>query len=168
VNRNPTSAGLALLICVSSCGGSTAPGDAGAYDDAGGEAETAVHDSSVTDSTIHDRTPTDVDAMSCEEKTRAASALLLAAETSGGTNLSCQTDDDCRIVWRVTECSDNCSTLTTRAIEEKIKAAIEEANATVCAGFRAAGCKLIVPPCAPPLPPVCAMGVCSTVLPSSR
>jgi hypothetical protein len=168
VTRTRNSAGLALLICVSSCGSSTTPDDAGAYDDSGGGADIAVLDGSGTDAAVHDGSDPGADAMSCEEKTGAASALLLAAETSGGTDLSCQTDDDCRTVWRITDCSDNCSTLTTRTIEEKIKAAIEEANATVCAGFRDAGCRLIIPPCAPPFPPVCAMGMCSAMPLSSR
>jgi hypothetical protein len=143
------SVGLALVIGVSSCGGSMASNDGGVEDDAATGADTAAHDAA------------GADAVWCAEKAREATLLLLAAEMSGGKDLSCQTDDDCRIVWRATQCSDNCSTLTTRTIEEKIKAAIAEANATVCVEFRAAGCKLILPPCAPPSPPVCAMGMCS-------
>jgi len=140
---------LADLAWIASCGGSTTPGDGG------------VQGAADADTTVHDAPAADVDSMSCEEKTRAASALIFTAEIQDGTDLSCQSSDDCRIVWRITECSDNCSTLTTRTIEEKIKAAIEEANRTVCPGFRAAGCRLIVPPCAPPQPPVCLGGMCS-------
>jgi hypothetical protein len=110
-------------------------------------------------------TGADADSMSCEERTRAASALLLTAERAGGTDFGCQTNDDCRVVWRTTDCSDNCAALTTRSIEEKIRAAIADANSTFCRGFRAAGCKMIVPPCAPPRPWTCVSGFCSTLPP---
>jgi hypothetical protein len=149
---------LAGLAWIASCGGSTTPGDGGAY----GAADAGA------DTTVDDAPAADVDSMSCEEKSRAASALVFAAEMQDGTDLSCQSSDDCRIVWRITECSDNCSTLTTRTIEEKIKAAIEEANRTICPGFRAAGCRLIIPPCNPSLPPVCREGMCSAMAQSSE
>ena len=143
---------FAVLALVASCGGSTTSEDAESHDASEAGADTTVNDTSIADA----------DSMFCEEKSRAATALLLAAERAGGTDLSCQTDDDCRVVWRITDCSDNCSTLTTRSIEEKIKAAIDEANATACLGFRAAGCRLILPPCAPPQRWVCRGATCST------
>ena len=149
---------LAGFPWIASCGGSTIPDDGGAH----GAADAGA------DTTGNDAPAADIDSMSCEEKTRAASALVFAAEMQDGTDLSCQSSDDCRIVWRITECSDNCSTLTTRTVEEAIKAAIEEANRTVCRGFRAAGCRLIVPPCAAPLPPVCRGGMCSAMAQSSE
>ena len=148
---------FAALPWIASCGGMTMSDDAGSHGAAEGGADRTFNDARFTDAP-----GADVDSMFCTEKARAASALLFAAERSGGTDLSCQTNDDCRVVWRGTNCSDNCSTLTTRTIEEKIRAAIDEANATVCVGFRAAGCRLILLPCDPPPRWICRGTMCST------
>jgi len=147
---------FAVLPWIASCGSLTTSDDAGSHG-----ATEAGADTTFNDARFDDAPGADVDSMSCEEKTRAASALLFAAERLGGTDLSCQSNDDCRVVWRVTECSHSCSTLTTRNIEEKIMAAIEEANATACVGFRAAGCRLILPPCEPPRRWICLGTMCS-------
>ena len=147
---------FAVLPWIWSCGGLITSDDAGSHD-----AAEAGADRTVNDARFNDAPGADADSMFCEEKTRAASALLIAAERAGGTDLSCQTDADCRVVWRITDCSDNCSTLTTRSVEEKIKAAIDEANATACVGFRAAGCRVIHPPCAPPQRWACREAMCS-------
>src|SRR5688572_17755564 len=117
-----SSAVLAMFPRIIACGGLATSVDGGAGGRAQDGADTMADDAFVAD----------VSSAFCEERTRAASALLLAAERSGNMDLSCQTNDDCKVVWRMTSCSDNCSTLTTRAIEEKIDAAIEEADATVC------------------------------------
>jgi hypothetical protein len=152
----PRAAVFAVLAWIASCGDMTTSDDAGSN-----RATEAGADRTFNDTRFNDGPGADVDSMHCEEKTRAASALLFAAERSGGTDSRCQTNDDCRVVWRVTDCSHSCSTLTTRTIEEKIKAAIDEANATVCVGFRAAGCRLLLPPCDPPRRWVCLGTTCS-------
>jgi hypothetical protein len=147
---------FAWLTGTWACGGSTTSGEQGT-----GSADAGIETTTGNDSDV------DSDAAVCEEKTSAAGALLSAAmKQLPGDNLLCQTDDDCRVVWLSTDCTDNCSVLTSRAIAERIQAAIDEANATLCPGFQEAGCKRVVPPCAPPPPWGCVGGVCSIVQPS--
>jgi hypothetical protein len=42
----------------------------------------------------------------------------------------------------------------------EVEAALASADADGCEPFIAGGCKLIVPPCVPPTPPVCRAGSC--------
>ncbi len=73
-------------------------------------------------------------------------------------NLSCQADADCQNVALGSICSDNC----TRAVNHAGVAALAGADTagTACAGYQAAHCTLIHPPCAPPQPATCVNGAC--------
>ena len=104
-------------------------------------------------------------ALSCAERTAAASALVQAAARTAEDDLRCQTDEDCVIAWKATDCSDTCSEAVNRAGAEKIQAAIDDANGTVCRGFSEAGCSVPHPPCAAPPPRwLCCSGECCIVL----
>lgn len=75
-------------------------------------------------------------------------------------NGACSTDADCVSMAIGTSCFDVC----TRTVAAAGRAAVEQALATEdersCPSFAAAGCKLVVPPCAPPRAPTCHAGRC--------
>jgi hypothetical protein len=102
---------------------------------------------------------------SCEEQT-AQAAQHVAAAADAEENRSCQTDDDCKIVWLISDCHDSCSRVVSRDGAERVRAAIAEANAEYCAGFEQRRCFLVIPPCDPPPPGVaCANGDCTGAYP---
>jgi acyl-CoA reductase-like NAD-dependent aldehyde dehydrogenase len=137
------------LSCVGACGGSD-PAD-GAGDGLDGAADAA------TDVGAGDAGP------NCGDQTRAAALLVSAGAEAARADLSCQADEDCVVVWTTTDCSDTCSVLVSRAGAEKVQAAIDEANATVCLGFSDAGCRIVRPPCAPPPRWACLSGTCGVI-----
>jgi hypothetical protein len=136
----------AALVGLGACGGSATLGDAG-----------ADHDGSASDGGI------DGAGLSCSDRTTAAGALVRRAAEEAQKDLSCQEQEDCVVVWATTDCSDTCSALVSRQGAEKVDAAIEEANATVCRGFSEAGCKIVHPPCAVPMRWGCVGGMCSVM-----
>jgi hypothetical protein len=104
-------------------------------------------------------------ALSCAERTATASALVKAAARAAEDDLSCQADEDCVIAWGATDCSDTCSEAVNRPGAEKIQAAVDDANGTVCRGFSEAGCTFARTPCAAPPPRwLCCSGECCIVL----
>jgi hypothetical protein len=146
----------ASLAWLTACGGSTTSADLGTRDPDGSVAD-ADHPIETGGS--------DNGMLSCAERTGAASALVKAAARAAEEDLSCQTDEDCLVVWATTECSDTCSELVSRSGAEKIRAAIEEANRTACRGFDEAGCMIVHPPCvAPPQRWICVSAMCVIVL----
>ncbi len=94
---------------------------------------------------------------SCEGAAAAASKRVadVAAE-----NVACATDGDCFTVALGASCFDAC----TRSVNQAGKGAVDRAETLVEAGeckpFRAAGCKLVAPPCGPPSRATCKAGRC--------
>lgn len=75
-------------------------------------------------------------------------------------NLTCQKDADCFIVSLSATCLDACSA----TVNEQGRGALDRAlvliEARECKKFKQAGCKLTIPPCAPPRPATCQSGRC--------
>lgn len=75
-------------------------------------------------------------------------------------NLACSADADCVSVPFGATCFDSC----TRAVNQTGKGAVDRAatlvEASECKQFHDAGCKVVVPPCAPPTEAKCVQGKC--------
>jgi hypothetical protein len=83
---------------------------------------------------------------SCDDMTSKAAALVSAARTN---DLSCVTDDDCTYFVESPTCTAGCGgTLANRAGAAALHAAVSQANASACAGFKDQGCSVLEPPCA--------------------
>ncbi|HMJ56728.1 MAG TPA: hypothetical protein VK540_31885 [Polyangiaceae bacterium] len=137
------------LACVGACGGSDPSDGVGEGRDAAADA--------ATDTGTGEAEP------NCGDQTRAAVFLVSAGAEAARADLSCQTDEDCVVVWTTTDCSDTCSVLVSRGGAEKVEAAIDAANATVCRGFSEAGCRIVTPPCSPPPRWACLSGTCGVL-----
>lgn len=75
-------------------------------------------------------------------------------------NRTCSADADCTFVGRATSCFDSCTGVVAKSGMPAVDQAKASAEATECKAFKAGGCKRVVPPCAPPLPPTCHEGRC--------
>lgn len=74
---------------------------------------------------------------------------------------TCSVDDDCMTIEVRSSCFDACTTSIAKSGQAAVEQAMSSAGQDECQAFAAAGCKVIVPPCAPPSPPVCREGKCS-------
>lgn len=75
-------------------------------------------------------------------------------------NLTCTADTDCVRVEVRASCFDACSSsvnLTGKGAVDRASTLVEAAE---CKKFNEAGCKLTIPPCAPPQPVRCVSGKC--------
>jgi hypothetical protein len=77
------------------------------------------------------------------------------------THRACTTSADCVEVSLAAACFDSCSRHVSAGAHVEIDAAKAKVNGAQCAQFTTQGCKLVVPPCAPPTPPSCDGGLCS-------
>lgn len=74
---------------------------------------------------------------------------------------SCTQATDCMNVELSASCFDSCTRAIRKDAAADLKAAQDKADQTQCAQFTSQGCKVTVPPCAPPLPPTCVSGMCT-------
>jgi hypothetical protein len=74
---------------------------------------------------------------------------------------ACSTSADCVEVSLAAACFDSCSRHVRAGAEAEIGAAKAKVNGAQCMQFTTQGCRLVVPPCAPPTPPSCDNGLCS-------
>lgn len=98
-------------------------------------------------------------ALTCDE--RAASAEQRIVEAAQSADLSCATNADCSYVANMSNCSFSCEQLLVSANGAgTVQAAIDEVNATICAGFEQA-CPPQISPCpSGPGQPACVDGIC--------
>lgn len=75
-------------------------------------------------------------------------------------NLACKVDDDCMTLAISSSCFDQCSTTVAKSGQAAVEKALSDVSANECKAFTDAGCKVIIPPCAPPAPPACREGKC--------
>jgi hypothetical protein len=77
---------------------------------------------------------------------RAAQRVQAIAAAQRG----CSTDADCVIVGQGASCFDHCTTSIARAGQPAVDAMVADVGAHECREFAAQGCRVEVPPCAPP------------------
>ncbi len=92
------------------------------------------------------------------EVTRAAASHMLSAVA--GDNQRCATDADCVVVPISASCFDGCTVSVNQTGKGALDRALTPVEAGPCKAFSNAGCTKVIPPCAPPSPPVCREGLC--------
>jgi hypothetical protein len=92
-----------------------------------------------------------------ELERRASQAVRRVVEDA---DLSCMADVDCLIASEDTDCHATCGSLVSTATVSALRSAIDEQNDTTCREFAAAGCRLSIPPCSPPLEIACVDAHC--------
>lgn len=75
-------------------------------------------------------------------------------------NLACDKDADCFVVSLSATCLDACSAAVNGQGRGELDRAVVLIEARECKMFKQAGCKLTIPPCAPPRTPTCQSGRC--------
>jgi hypothetical protein len=74
---------------------------------------------------------------------------------------ACTQASDCASIGLSASCFDSCSRSMRADSSSALKAAQDKVDKAQCAQFASQGCKLIVPPCAPPQAVACVNGACS-------
>lgn len=92
--------------------------------------------------------------------TQSADAARHKVQVAIDANRACTTDADCTLVPAATSCFDSCTDVIAIGGEAAVEQSKASAEASECKAFAAAGCKLIAPPCVPPIPPTCRAGRC--------
>ncbi len=98
-------------------------------------------------------------APSCDDLANAARKEVSSAIVS---HAACTQDSDCVEEALSASCFDSCARGVASSGLSDVKAARARVNDAQCKEFLARGCKVLVPPCAPPRPPRCHAGACST------
>ncbi|HEY8077841.1 MAG TPA: hypothetical protein VIF62_27130 [Labilithrix sp.] len=98
-------------------------------------------------------------APSCDDLAGAARKEVSSAIES---HAACTQDSDCVETALAASCFDSCSRVVASSGAFDVKAARAKVDDAQCKEFAARGCKMIVPPCAPPRPPRCNAGACTT------
>ena len=98
-------------------------------------------------------------APSCEDLATAARKEVSSAIES---HAACTQDSDCALDALSAACFDSCSRVVASSGVADVKAARARVNDAQCKEFLARGCKVLVPPCAPPRQPRCNAGACTT------
>jgi hypothetical protein len=93
----------------------------------------------------------------CNASTEAAKARVTKVVQE---NLACSADTDCVRVEVRASCFDACSTSVNLVGKGAVDRASTLVEAAECKKWNEAGCKLTVPPCAPPQPVRCVGGKC--------
>ena len=101
------------------------------------------------------RTPTVTE---CAQQAKPASDKVNAAIEA---NQTCSADADCMTIAVHSTCFDACTTPIAKSGQAAVEQAISSVSQDECQAFAAVGCKVIIPPCAPPMAPVCREGKCS-------
>jgi hypothetical protein len=73
---------------------------------------------------------------------------------------ACSADADCIVVPQGASCFDHCTTVIARSGRAALDAVVADVGAHECREFLALGCRIEVPPCAPPGQPSCKAGLC--------
>ena len=96
-----------------------------------------------------------------------ASCAAIAARAAGrvqgiaAAQRACIADADCVIVAQGASCFDHCTTSIASAGKPAVDAMVADVDAHECRDFAAQGCRVEVPPCAPPPPAAtCRAGRC--------
>jgi hypothetical protein len=97
-------------------------------------------------------------ASTCSDLADAARKEVAAAISS---NASCKTDADCVETSLGASCFDSCARVVSSSGTTAVDAARAKVNAAQCKQFVEQGCKVIIPPCAPPGAPHCVSGACT-------
>jgi hypothetical protein len=71
-------------------------------------------------------------------------------QTIAAAQRACSTDADCVLVGQGASCFDHCTTSIARAGQPAVDAMVADVDAHECRDFAAQGCRVEVPPCAPP------------------
>jgi hypothetical protein len=74
---------------------------------------------------------------------------------------ACAKDDDCTATGFGASCFDSCTRAVAKDHVAEVEAASKKASAGACRGFAGQGCKMTVPPCAPPQTSRCTAGLCT-------
>ena len=74
---------------------------------------------------------------------------------------ACTTASDCEGVGFSASCFDSCARALRKDGAAAFKAAQDKVDKAQCAQFAKQGCKLTIPPCAPPSAVACVSGVCT-------
>ena len=72
----------------------------------------------------------------------------------------CATDADCAPIGFATRCFDSCTRAVNASGVQATQEVIQRVNETTCATYQQDACPFVIPPCAPPLSPVCKQGAC--------
>jgi hypothetical protein len=97
--------------------------------------------------------------LTCDERAQAGAAQVDSVVAQ--LPLTCSSAADCEWADNVTDCADRCSALIAVSQEARFTQALDDINATVCAGYEADGCTRIVPPCTVPAELDCVDGKCA-------
>jgi hypothetical protein len=98
-------------------------------------------------------------APTCASTAREGSNRVHAAIAA---HVACAADADCVVIPQGARCFDQCTTVVAKGGVSAIEAVVADVDARECADFAARGCRVEVPPCAPPPTTVsCRSGVCT-------
>jgi hypothetical protein len=97
--------------------------------------------------------------MSCSELAVAASQEVDGVLQA---HRSCAQASDCVSVGFSAACFDSCSRAIRADGKPAFEAAQEKVSAAQCAQFAKQGCKVTIPPCAPPSAVACVAGACTS------
>jgi hypothetical protein len=100
-------------------------------------------------------------ALTCEERLDAAGTQL--DSVLAHLDSSCASAADCAWVENVTDCADRCGALIPVSQEDRFTQALDDIDATLCAGYEADGCTRTIPPCIAPAAVDCVDGQCAAV-----
>jgi len=74
---------------------------------------------------------------------------------------ACLHDADCQSIAFQSSCFDSCTRAVNVSGVAAVEAAVTRVNAGICANYQSDGCKLVIPPCVPPLTSQCVDGSCT-------
>ncbi len=97
-------------------------------------------------------------ATSCSELAAAARAEVASAIES---HASCKTDADCVETSLSASCFDSCARVVASTGTGEVADAKARVDGAQCKKFAEQGCKVLIPPCAPPRAPRCNAGACT-------
>jgi hypothetical protein len=93
----------------------------------------------------------------CSQLAKPASDKVLSVIEA---NRACSVDADCMTIALNSACFDQCSASIASSGRDAVDQALAGVGPNECKDFTAAGCKVIAPPCEPPMPPKCTAGKC--------
>lgn len=96
-------------------------------------------------------------APACNDLAASARKEVADAIASGAT---CSTDADCIETSLGASCFDSCARTVSTSGLAAVNAAKSKVDAAQCKQFLDQGCKVLIPPCAPPRPMKCVSGAC--------
>lgn len=98
-------------------------------------------------------------ALSCADRARGAQAQV--ADYARAVSRSCTSADDCTWAGNSTRCDAQCGVIASNEGAAELTQWLEVTSSAVCGDYEADGCgPVVIPPCVPPRPLVCASGEC--------